>query len=66
AGFLAQGYKPADACVLGVFSHGLAGDMAAKKKGEAGIIASDVADFMPEALQSIYNGENEEFFIRIR
>jgi len=67
AGFLAQGYSPVDACVLGVFSHGLAGDMAAQKKGEAGIIASDVAELLPEALNKILNKENnEEFFFRIR
>ncbi len=67
AGFLAQGYKPSDACILGVFSHGLAGDMESKKKGQAGIIASDVADLMPEALNKILNKENnEEFFFKIR
>lgn len=65
-GFLAQGYSPADACILGVFAHGLAGDLVADKKGEAGIIASDVADLMPEALKRILHGEKEEFFHRIR
>ncbi|MGH7792290.1 MAG: NAD(P)H-hydrate dehydratase, partial [Thermodesulfobacteriota bacterium] len=65
-GFLAQGYNPADSCVLGVFAHGLAGDLAAEKKGEAGIIAGDLADLIPEALKRILQGEKEEFFHRIR
>lgn len=65
-GFLAQGYSPSDTCILGVFTHGLAGDMAADKKGEAGIIAGDIADLMPEAIKRILHGEKEEFFHRIR
>jgi len=65
-GLLAQGYSPADACILGVFAHGLAGDLAADKRGEAGIIAGDVADLMPEALKKILHGVKEEFFCRIR
>jgi ADP-dependent NAD(P)H-hydrate dehydratase / NAD(P)H-hydrate epimerase len=65
-GFLAQGYSPADACTLGVFSHGLAGDFVANKKGEAGIIAGDVADILPETLREILHGKEKEFFYRIR
>lgn len=65
-GFLAQGYDPADACVLGVFSHGLAGDFIAHKIGEAGIIASDVADSLPETLKEILYGNERDFFYTIR
>jgi hydroxyethylthiazole kinase-like uncharacterized protein yjeF len=65
-GFLAQGYNPTDACTLGVFAHGLAGDLVARKKGEAGIIAGDVTDILPEALREILYGKKEEFFYRIR
>ena len=64
-GFLAQGYDPADACILGVFAHGFAGDIIARKKGEAGIIASDIAEILPETLREILNGKKEEFFYRI-
>jgi NAD(P)H-hydrate epimerase len=34
---------------LGVYLHGLAGDMAASRVGEAPLIASDVIDSLPEA-----------------
>lgn len=64
-GFLAQGYSPADACVLGVFSHGLSGDFVAHKMGEVGIIAGDVANCLPETLREILYGEKREFFYRI-
>ena len=41
---LAQGYDPVEAAVLGVFTHGLAGDHVAKKRGSIGMIASDIID----------------------
>ncbi|NQV04537.1 MAG: NAD(P)H-hydrate dehydratase [Candidatus Omnitrophica bacterium] len=50
-GFLAQGLKPFDAARSAVYVHGLAGDMAAKEKGEAGLIASDILDEIPEAIK---------------
>ena len=41
---LAQGYDPVEAAVLGVFSHGLAGDHAADTRGQIGMVASDVIE----------------------
>lgn len=41
---LAQGYKPEDAAILGVYEHGLAGDRAAEQKGQTALIASDLID----------------------
>ena len=41
-GLLARGYKPLDACVVGVYLHGLAGDLAARELGEESLIASDI------------------------
>lgn len=57
AAFLAQGYRPELAATLGVFVHGLAGDMAAKEKGEYGVVASDIASYAGRAIQSIINRE---------
>ena len=41
---LAQKYDPIIAAALGVYCHGHAGDIAAKEKGEIGLIASDIID----------------------
>lgn len=53
AGFLAQGLSVIDAAVLGVYIHGLAGDLAAMKHGEAGILARDVIKRLPKAIQEL-------------
>lgn len=51
SGFLGQGLNPLEASILGVYMHGLAGDIAAKSKGEHSLIASDITDAIPEAFQ---------------
>lgn len=53
AAFLAQGYKPEHAATIGVYVHGLAGDIAAGKIGEFGVIAGDIADNVGEAIRRI-------------
>lgn len=44
-----------EAAVCGVFVHGLAGDLAAKKLGEHGLIAGDIAENIPFAIETIIN-----------
>jgi NAD(P)H-hydrate epimerase len=44
-----QGLSNFDAAVLGVYVHGLAGDLAAAKLGQVSLIATDIIDFLPEA-----------------
>lgn len=49
---LAQGYAAEHAACLGVYLHGLAGDLAAKEKGQPGMIAGDVIEKIPEAIKA--------------
>lgn len=51
--FLAQGMRPEEAAWAGVFVHGLAGDIAAKKFGQRSMMALDIMDAIPAALQMI-------------
>jgi NAD(P)H-hydrate epimerase len=52
-GLLAQGVAPAEALGAAVYLHGLAGDLAAEVRGEAGLVAGDVADAVPAAIRRI-------------
>lgn len=51
AGLLAQKLALVDAARLGVHLHGLAGDLAARERGEIGLIASDLVDKIPFAIR---------------
>jgi NAD(P)H-hydrate epimerase len=53
SGLLAQGQAAEDACRLGVFLHGYAGDMAAEEKGSVGILARDVIERLPNGLRAL-------------
>jgi NAD(P)H-hydrate epimerase len=48
---LCQHLEPFAAAQLGAHLHGLAGDLAAKEKGEASLIARDLVEFIPGALR---------------
>lgn len=48
-----QGLDDFDAAVLGVYVHGLAGDLAAQEKGEISLTALDLIDRLPAAFQQI-------------
>lgn len=48
---LCQGYEPLEACKLGAYLHGLAGDLAAEAKGEISMIASDILQSLPAAFK---------------
>lgn len=48
-GLLARGYKQADACMLGMYLHGLAGDFAARNVGMESLVASDIVKYLPQA-----------------
>jgi ADP-dependent NAD(P)H-hydrate dehydratase len=44
-----QGLSDFDAAVLGVYIHGLAGDIAAEKIGQVSLMTTDIIDALPEA-----------------
>ena len=51
--FVGQGIDPYSASVIGVYLHGLAGDIAAKEKGQFSLIASDILGALPEAIKKV-------------
>lgn len=51
--FCAQGYRPELAATMGVYFHGLAGDIAQTKHGQYGVTALDIADTMGQAIQQV-------------
>ncbi len=52
-GLLARGYERAQACILGVYLHGLAGDIAVRELGEESLIASDLIQYLPKAFLKV-------------
>jgi NAD(P)H-hydrate epimerase len=55
AALMGQGLSNFDATVLGVYIHGLTGDLAAAGLGQISLIATDIIDFLPQAFQQISN-----------
>ena len=51
AALLCQHLEPFAAAQLGAHLHGLAGDLAAKEKGEVSLIARDLVEFLPAAFR---------------
>jgi NAD(P)H-hydrate epimerase len=54
-GLLAQGYEPVIAARLGVFIHGLAGDLAAENVGQEAMKAGDIVEHIGKAYLRIHN-----------
>lgn len=52
AGLLAGGLPAFKSASMGVFIHGLAGDLAAKRLGERGCMASDLLEALPEVMNA--------------
>ncbi len=53
AGLMAQGIPSESAAALGVYLHGLSGDIAAETLGMHGLIASDVLKTVPQVIYSL-------------
>ena len=50
---LAQGYAPEAACRLGVYVHGLAGDLAAEAESQIAMTAGSIVNYLPHAWKQI-------------
>ena len=50
---LARGYKSPDACLVGTYLHGLAGDLAANELDEESLMASDIINYLPRAFKRL-------------
>jgi len=53
-GLLAQKYTPFDACILGVYVHGLAGDLSAKRNGYEATTAGEIIKMLGKAFKKLY------------
>lgn len=61
AGFLAQKPdQPLESVIAAVYLHGLAGDIAAIQMGMRSMVASDVTQYLDEAMRQIERAEREE------
>lgn len=52
-GLLARGYMAGEACQIGVYLHGLAGDIAKERYGEESLVAGDIIDSIPAAFKQL-------------
>ena len=59
AAMFGLGLPVQEAAAKGVFIHGFSGDLAAKEKGEDGITAQDILDYLPLAVKMDREGLNE-------
>lgn len=54
-GLLAQGYTPLETCIMGVYLHGLSGDLAANEMAFESIIANTIIDYLGNAFLELQN-----------
>lgn len=60
-GLLAQGYSPVHAAILGVYIHGLAGDIAAEHISMESLVAGDIVQHLGEAFRKMSNSQISTF-----
>ncbi len=51
--FLARGMRAVDAALAGAWVHGVAGDLAAARRGAEGMTAGDLVDALPDAMNRV-------------
>jgi len=54
-GILAQGHHPTHSAIIGVYVHGLSGDIAADILGQTSLLATDIIEHLPEAFLLLEN-----------
>lgn len=52
-GLISRGYKPSDAAIVGVFLHGLSGDLAASALGQEAMTSQDIIRYIPYAFKQM-------------
>jgi NAD(P)H-hydrate epimerase len=62
AGLLAQGVAPGLAAQAGAYIHGMAGDLAAERLGQEAMLAGDLLERVPEAIQHVKLGKDVRLF----
>ncbi len=60
AGLIAQGMDVFDAACLGAYINGLAGEMAAHRKGEYGVLATDITENISLAMEMLKHNCNKK------
>jgi NAD(P)H-hydrate epimerase len=60
AGLIGQGLGPLAASKVGVYLHGLAADLAVDDTTEYALVASDLIDYLPQALKSILDDDEKD------
>lgn len=58
AGLIAQGLKAFDAAGVGVYIHGMAGEMMRKQIGEIGLLASELLPVIPQVIKLLHIPEH--------
>jgi len=53
-GLLASGYTALQACLLGTYLHGFAGDLATARFSEEAIVAGDITDFLGDSFKALH------------
>ena len=56
---VAQPYDPVQAAIMGVYIHGLAGDLAAAISSQESMTATDIINQLPAAFKSLNQGQND-------
>ncbi len=64
AGYMAQKFSVLQACIMGVYLHGLSADYLKTKMGERGILAGDLVDIIPLVSKKLVDAElTDKFFL---